>query len=258
MYRQTISRGLRERHFSNLDLMKATGLRSDNTVRVALRGLRAKLSIELIGHERFFRYGQHYRVYTPKEIVEARQRIGMVIEPKTKRILAPAVSYAATSADTQAATSSRIEGLLPQKLRDMLNHVNSDDEVVTSSSHAQIDEDRLAEVPKLFEQLSGGGTWKEDRDRVALDQIASIPLWHIIVGLCYSVTRSTEHRINSLAYAVPAIKLHFEQMRAFPEKEMLEIAYRTMRRTLNCLETGKWTIPEWETGTSIETETPEA
>jgi hypothetical protein len=250
MYRQTISRGLRERHFSNLDLMRATGLRSDNTVRTALRGLRAKLSIELIGHERFFRYGQNYRVYAPKEIFEARQRIKMVIEPKTKRILSSAVSYAGTSADSQAAASSRIEGLLPQKLRDMLNHVNSDDEVVTSSSRAPTDEDKLAKVRKLFEQLSAGGVWKDERDRNSFQEIATIPLWHIIVGLCYSVSRATEHRMVSFAYAVPAIKQHFEQMEAFPETEMLEIAYRTMRRTLNCLETGKWTIPEWESGAS--------
>jgi hypothetical protein len=250
MYRQTISRGLRERHFSNLDLMKATGLRSDNTVRAALRGLRAKLSIELIGHERFFRYGQNYRVYSPKEIFEARQRVKMVIEPKTKRILSSAVSYAATSADSQAAASSRIEGLLPQKLRDMLNHVNSDDEVDTSSSRAYTDEDKLAKVQKLFEQLSAGGAWKDERDRTSFQEIATIPLWHIIVGLCYSVSRATEHRMASFAYAVPAIKQHFEQMQAFPETEMLEIAYRTMRRTLNCLETGKWTIPEWESGAS--------
>ena len=199
MYRQTISRGLRERHFSNLDLMKATGLRSDNTVRTALRGLRAKLSIELIGHERFFRYGQNYRVYSPKEIFEARQRVKMVIEPKTKRILSSAVSYAATSADSRAAASSRIEGLLPQKLRDMLNHVNSDDEVDTSSSRATTDEDKLAKVRKLFEQLSAGGTWKDERDRPNFDEIAAIPLWHIIIGLCYSVSRSTEHRMASFS-----------------------------------------------------------
>jgi hypothetical protein len=248
MYRQTISRGLRDRHFSNLDLMKATGLRSDNTVRAALRGLRAKLSIELIGHERFFRYGQNYRVYAPKEIFEARQRVKMVIEPKTKRILSSAVSYAVTSADSQASTSSRIEGLLPQKLRDMLNHVNSDDEVDTSPSRATSDEDKLAKVRKLFEQLSAGGVWKDERDRTSFQEIAPIPLWHIIVGLCYSVSRATEHRMVSFAYAVPAIKQHFLQMQAFPETEMLEIAYRTMRRTLNCLETGKWTIPEWESG----------
>jgi hypothetical protein len=252
MYRQTISRGLRERHFSNLDLMKATGLRSDNTVRTALRGLRAKLSIELIGHERFFRYGQNYRVYSPKEIFEARQRVKMVIEPKTKRILSSAVSYAATSADSRASASSRIEGLPPQKLRDMLNHVNSDDEVNTSSSRATTDEDKLAKVRNLFEQLSAGGTWKDERDRPNFDEIAAIPLWHMIIGLCYSISRSPEHRISSFAYAIPAIKQHFEQMQAFPEKEMLEIAYRTMRRTLNCLETGKWTIPEWEAGTFVQ------
>jgi hypothetical protein len=250
MYRETISRELRQRHFSNQDLRKATGLRSDNTVRLALNGLRKKLSIELIGHEKYFPYGQLYRVYTPKEITEARRQANLVIDPKTKQIMTSAEGSAVTSAEGSAVTSATFEGGLPQKLRDMLNtHVNSDDSAHASSSHGPGDDaGKVAEVKKLFEQLANGGRWKDERDATAYAEINHIPLWHIILGLCYSVARSPEHRMSSLAYAVPQILDHYAQMKAFPEDRMLEVAYRTMRRTLNCIETGKWTIAEWERG----------
>jgi len=115
------------------------------------------------------------------------------------------------------------------------------------SSSASIRDD-IERVKVLFDQLANGGKWRDDRDNATFEQIASIPLWHIIMGLCYSVARSPEHKMSSLAYAVPQIQEHYKQMQFFPDSDMLEIAYRTLRRTLLCISTGNWTIPDWETG----------
>ena len=264
MYRETITRGLKERHFSNQELMKMTGLRSDNTVRLALKGLREKLSIELVGHEKYFKYGQLYRIFTPKEIVERRTRAKLTIEPKTKKltygapisVASPAATSAATPATSSADTTADFEGVVPQFLRDpslLINTlINSDDSATASSSHGEIDDgERVAEVRRLFEQISNGGRWKDERDQAAYAEIAHVPLWHIILGLCYSVSRAQEHRMSTLGYAVPSILEHYEQMRVFPESQMVEVAYRTMRKTLICIQTGKWTIAEWEKNTLV-------
>jgi hypothetical protein len=103
----------------------------------------------------------------------------------------------------------------------------------------------LIQVQELFQALSNGGKWKPERDNEAFQQIKHVPLWHIIMGLCYSVTKSTEHKFNSLVYAVPSILDHYEKMKSFPSGDMLSIAYKQMRVTVNCIENGKWTIPEW-------------
>jgi hypothetical protein len=118
----------------------------------------------------------------------------------------------------------------------------------SSSPPAQSDDEKLTKVRDLFEQISNGGNWKNERDNSAFEQIKKVSLWHIIMGLCYSVVRSPEHKFSSLAYAVPAILEHDKQMSVFSEQDMLPIAYKTMRQTLNCIQSGKWSIPEWLAG----------
>jgi hypothetical protein len=118
----------------------------------------------------------------------------------------------------------------------------------SSSGPLAADDEKLKQVREWFEQLSNGGRWKERRDREAYEQIRHVNVWHILLGLCYSVAKSPEHRMSSLAYAVPQVLEHAREMKSFPAAEMLPIAYKTMWRTLNCIKTGKWTIPDWETG----------
>lgn len=76
------------------------------------------------------------------------------------------------------------------------------------------------------------------------ERIQHVSLWHIILGLCYSVHHSQEHRFSSLKYAVPAILEHQAQMSVFPEDEMLAIAYRTMTKTLWAIENNVWNVSE--------------
>jgi hypothetical protein len=67
--------------------------------------------------------------------------------------------------------------------------------------------DRVSEVRALFERLSNG-QWKQKRDLTAYAEISYIPLWQIILGLCYSAARSTVHRMSTCGYAVPISNSH--------------------------------------------------
>jgi len=51
MYRETIAKKIAERHFGTAELMKATGIRSDKTVRLAIDGLLQKKSIAMVRYD---------------------------------------------------------------------------------------------------------------------------------------------------------------------------------------------------------------
>jgi hypothetical protein len=264
MYRECVTKGVNPRRFTTAELMKLTGINSNTTIIRALRGLRAKLSVEIVSREDERRIGVLYRVLAPADILRERAQAGIVIEPRRKMIVSGPNSTtgsttASTSDSTTASTSlssadRRLESAQPD-VQDVnnpslyKNHEEiSDDGGGTPSSHGGRDEALLAQVRLLFEQLSNGGTWKDERDLPAFEKIRGVPLWHVIMGLCYSVTRATERRFSSLAYAVPSILQHYETMGEFPDSDMVAIAYQQKRRTLTAIETGKWTVLEWEAG----------
>jgi hypothetical protein len=201
-----------------------------------------------------------------------RARVGIEVDPQSKKIVfadgTPVGTMAGTSVSTPAGTpvdradsslvntgvskavatyganypSTPVESTGPynhDKLRD------ADSDIQSSSASMRDDVNR---VKVLFEQVANGGKWRDDRDNATYEQIADIPLWHVIMGLCYSVARSPEHKMSSLAYAVPQIQEHFKQMQFFTESEMLEIAYKHLRRTLLCISTGNWTVSDWDAG----------
>ena len=89
MYRETISKNMRERHFGPTELMKKTGIRSDRTVRRAIDGLLAKLSIEITAYAEGSPLGPRYRIHKPKDIEQRRKTAGLEIDQFTKRILTP-------------------------------------------------------------------------------------------------------------------------------------------------------------------------
>src|SRR5262249_5936451 len=119
---------------------------------------------------------------------------------------------------------------------------------VSVSSSVPLDDGLLALVPGWFKQLSNGGSWKPDRDEETLSGLRGINKWHILLGLCYSISRSPEHKMSSLKYAVDAIERHAKDMAEFPDNVLAEIAYKTKLKTLNCIATGNWTVAEWEIG----------
>lgn len=123
MYRETVSRGLRERHFGPKELCEKTGIRSDRTIRTALDGLISKLSIEIISHSNGSPLGPRYRVFDPKEIAGRRKTEGMEIDPQSKKITTPVAtpvttgvatgdkSYRGTGVETTGVTGVEIAGV---------------------------------------------------------------------------------------------------------------------------------------------------
>lgn len=104
MYRETISKGMRERHYGPKELCAKTGIRSDRTIRMAVRGLVQKFSIEIVSHGAYFPQGPKYRVIEPREVLRRRRVVGMEIDPQTKKILSPVGTTVATVVDTTVAT----------------------------------------------------------------------------------------------------------------------------------------------------------
>lgn len=100
MYRETITRGLTERNFGPKELCAKTGIRSDRTIRTAVDGLIAKLSVEIVSYQTGNPLGPRYRVFEPKEIVARRRRVGIEIDPQSKKIITPVVTPVATPATT--------------------------------------------------------------------------------------------------------------------------------------------------------------
>jgi hypothetical protein len=100
MYRETVSKNLRDRHFGPTELMQKTGIRSDRTVRRAIDGLIAKLSIEIVAYAPGSPLGPRYRVHKPRDIEQRRRAAGIEIDPFTKRIMTPATTPATTPVAT--------------------------------------------------------------------------------------------------------------------------------------------------------------
>jgi hypothetical protein len=105
MYRETISKGMRERHYGPKELCAKTGIRSDRTVRMAVRGLVQKFSIEIVSHGSYFPQGPKYRVVEPREVLRRRRAAGMEIDPQTKKILRPVGATVSTVAPTVVDTT---------------------------------------------------------------------------------------------------------------------------------------------------------
>jgi hypothetical protein len=100
MYRETISKGMRERHYGPKELCAKTGIRSDRTIRLAVRGLVQKFSIEIVSHGAYFPQGPRYRVIEPKEVLRRRRAAGMEIDPQTKKISTPVATTVPTVVPT--------------------------------------------------------------------------------------------------------------------------------------------------------------
>jgi hypothetical protein len=122
MYRETLSKGQRERHFGFKELCVKTGIRSDRTIRRALDGLQEKLSVEIVSYFHGNPLGPRYRIYDPKEILRRRKTAGIEIDSQTKRIVGTGVGTGVltgvptgvgTAAQTGVATGGKNDGSTP-------------------------------------------------------------------------------------------------------------------------------------------------
>jgi hypothetical protein len=107
MYRETISRGVRERHFGPKELCEKTGIRSDRTIRTALDGLIEKLSVEIVSNFNGSPLGPRYRVYEPREIAGRRKSAGIEIDPQSKKITTPVAAGVIAAVTTRAITGDK-------------------------------------------------------------------------------------------------------------------------------------------------------
>jgi hypothetical protein len=114
MYRETLSKGQRDRHFGFKELCIKTGIRSDRTIRRALDGLQEKLSVEIVSYIHGNPLGPRYRVYDPKEILKRRKAASIEIDPQSKRIVSTGVpTGVGTGVQTGVATGGKTYGSTP-------------------------------------------------------------------------------------------------------------------------------------------------
>ena len=158
MYRETVSRGVRERHFGPKELCEKTGIRSDRTIRTALDGLIAKLSVEIISHFNGSPLGPRYRVFEPKEIVGRRKSAGIEIDPQSKRIITPVATpaaavvvtrdknYRGTGVNATGVTGVEVAGVSNKYINDIGGGEGS---AAGSSSNTPADTDDEAYAPLL-------------------------------------------------------------------------------------------------------------
>ncbi|MFQ5787938.1 MAG: hypothetical protein ACE5H1_08140, partial [Thermodesulfobacteriota bacterium] len=85
MYRECKRLNTTQHRFGLKELKEKTGL-SDKTVRVSIHSLEDKLSIKTVAPSLGI-YGRKFKVFWPKEILEARHKANIQIEPTTKRII---------------------------------------------------------------------------------------------------------------------------------------------------------------------------
>ena len=114
MYRETLSKGQKERHFGFKELCVKTGIRSDRTMRLALDGLQEKLSVEIVSYFHGSPLGPRYRVYDPKEILKRRRAAGIEIDTQSKRITGTGVGTGVpTGVGTGVPTGGKKYGSTP-------------------------------------------------------------------------------------------------------------------------------------------------
>ncbi|GEM_PF-6639422 len=256
LYRLSIAKGQSTCRASLADFQNRLGL-AKNTIIRALRGLAEKLSIDVIERRPGSRIGSLYRVYNVKEILSRRKEAGIEID-ELKRIVRKGSIKRSVERSIER---SKIERSMVQKLNVQLNvqdehksqnnsdlelkvqtpknlYLRNDDDVDTSSSYSDDDDDAQTRIRQIYCHLTGN-PWRSS-DSNAAQEIIHIPIAHIILGICYSLDRATSHRVGSLKYCVPSILDHYEAMKAFPQKELTEIAYTHMLRVKQAQKTGNW------------------
>jgi hypothetical protein len=194
MYRETLSRGARERHFGPKELCEKTGIRSDRTIRTALDGLIEKLSIEIVSNSMGSPLGPRYRVFDPKEIVGRRKEVNLEIDTQSKKITTPATTgvatgvatpdknYRGTPAKSTGVTGVDFAGVYNKYINTSLNE-NDDDE-----AYAPL----LANLRRAVKELTGRESSPADAER-----------WGELAELLVTELKIAAGRTNSVS-SVPA------------------------------------------------------
>jgi hypothetical protein len=175
MYRETVSKGIIERHFGPAELMKKTGIRSRNTVHKALYGLAEKLSVEVISEAKGNPLGPRYRVHSPKEIERRRKAEGIKIDPQTKQIVEQGGIPASIPGSSPAAIANNWDTTRPETgiptipnigrvSKRSNDHLVEPDPATPSSSNLlgqKPDDEAFADLTSTFKRITTELTGKE-------------------------------------------------------------------------------------------------
>jgi hypothetical protein len=180
MYRETLSKGQRDRHFGFKELCVKTGIRSDRTIRRALDGLQEKLSVEIISYFHGNPLGPRYRVYDPKEIQKRRRAAGIEIDPQSKRIISTGVGTGVptpvgTGVQTGVATGGKTYGSTPvettpvtpvlstgvNKYRNLSDDASHMGTASSSNQNRQTDDEAFADFVSLLRESAKEITGRE-------------------------------------------------------------------------------------------------
>lgn len=266
IYRETISKGIKERHFGPAELQKKSGIRSRNTVHRALYGLIEKLSVEVVSKATGNPLGPRYRVYKPLEIERRRRAVGMQIDPQTKRIVGktepgPSIPTSIPTGipeTTPGGYPQNREGGIPETEGATIpnsgtlikNKDNLGDEsgATASSSSKSVapDDDRdheaaaiyIEQIKQAYERVTGN-SWSTTDEMTAL-AAKHIPAAIWTIAICHCVDRAPGHTFNQLAYVVEEAGRYFETLKTWPQSDIEFMAKRGLRRMEKARLSGNW------------------
>jgi hypothetical protein len=255
LYRLSIAKGQPTCRASFAEMQDALGL-AKNTLIKALRGLADKLSIDVVDRRPGSGIGSLYHIYSVKEILSRRKERSIEID-ELKRVVVKRsversierlierteiersmVQNSNVQLNVQDATNSNALDILTPSTEKPKNLLLRNDDDNTSSSYVDDELSKLESIKAIYCDLTGND-WR-DQDEEDLETIKRIPLAHIILGVCYSLDRAAGHQVNSLKYCIPSIIDHFEAMRSFPQKALIEIAYTHMMRFKQARTNEQW------------------
>jgi hypothetical protein len=263
MYRETISKGVHERHFGPAELMKKTGIRSRNTVHKALYGLIEKLSVEVIAETRGNPLGPRYHVYKPQAIEQRRRAAGIKIDPQSKRITERGGIPAGIPESSPSAIAKNWDTTLPEdgiptipnigtliKSKENDSYTESDNPSSSSKSVEQTlsdsdDDAMLLEAIREVYERATGNTWTTaDAITAQRGREISRDIWSI--AICYCVDRAPGHTFQRLAYVLNSAREHAEMMKGYSKQDLRAIARHSLSLNERARATGKWTLAEIE------------
>lgn len=259
MYRETISKGVSERFFGTSELMRKTGIRSDKTVRTAIRGLREKLSIEIVSFTYGNPLGPRYHIYGPKEILQRRRDAGIEIDPQSKQILTPVITGATTgertevgrAAESYRGAPAKETPVTPVTFTGLSKYIKEDwpepGKTVSSSSKSQaldVDDDAVSyldSVRQLYEQITGNQWSPSDTETAIRGKDIPLEIWGIT--LCYCIDRAPGNTFQRLAYALDEARAHHATMNQFSSVELRVILKHNLRTLERVRGSGNWQRP---------------
>lgn len=147
MYNKSIEKKVPTLRLGLKELRELTGL-SDKTVRVAVHSLEKKLALKVVEWSLGV-YGRKFFVPTPGEILEERLRVGLEIDPTTKKVIGPA---APTSTAVDTAINTAVSNAI---------HTAVSTAVIND---ATVSRDKAGDVLSLYEFYTGNKPGEKDEE----------------------------------------------------------------------------------------------